>query len=235
MIAFSTTPMITTSVVNNQPTVTLSASVTDTALTYVSATINWGDGTQQTFSQVPKPLNISQTHTYNSPGNFVITVLAGNFSSPTPQTTTWSGVASYANAGYPVVSASATPSYAYIGPIMANAVGYPNPNQWAWQFGTDNATLVSSLTLLLSTARGERLMDPNYGTNLRQLIFSLSGPIVNDAIYSDVQQAVATYEPSAQLADLASTISGRIITVNADFQSLINGQAFSLPSLNITA
>jgi len=231
MITFSGTPSISTSIVGNLPTVTLAATITETVLTYVSAVVDWGDNTESVYPQIAKPLVLAPTHTYLSPGTFVVTVTASNFSSPIPEVVTWTGTASFANAGY-----QPTPnvqSYAYIGPIMANTLGFPSPSQWDWQFGTDNATLVSSLTLLLSTARGERLMDPNFGTNLRQLIFSLSGPIVNDAIYSDVQQAVTIYEPRAQLVDLQSTTNGRIITVNAAFQSLINGQQMTVQNLAI--
>lgn len=234
MIVFSSSPIAAASVSSaNQPTVLLTATITDTLLNTVSAVVNWGDDTFTTYPQQAKPLVLAPQHIYTTPGTFVITVTASNFATPTPQTTTWTGSAVFANAGYqPTLNVQ---SYSNIGPIMANQLGYPNPNNWAWQFGTDNACLISSLTLLLSTARGERIMDPNFGTNLRQLIFSLSGPIVNDAVYSDVQQAVALYEPRASLVDLTTTTSGRTITVNAAFQSLINGQSITIQNLAIAA
>lgn len=234
MITFSITPVATASVSSaNLPTVVLSGVITDTALTYVTATINWGDDTTQVFTQQVKPIVMAATHVYKTPGTFIITVTASNFSAPTPQTITWTGSAVFANPGYQPTANVQT--HSNIGPIMANAVGYPNASNWDWQFGTDNACLISSLTLLLSTARGERLMDPNFGTNLRQLIFSLSGPIVNDAIHSDVQQAVASYEPRASLVDLQTTQTGRVITVNAAFQSLINGQQITIQNLAISS
>jgi phage baseplate assembly protein W len=76
-------------------------------------------------------------------------------------------------------------------------------------------------------------MDPNFGTNLRQLVFSLSGPIVNDAIFSDVQQAVNIYEPRAALVSMQATPNGRVINVNAAFQSLINGQNLTVQNLAV--
>jgi phage baseplate assembly protein W len=234
MISFSGTPTVVASATsNNQPLATLSATITDSVLTYVGATVNWGDGTTTRYSQVKKPLIISGViHTYSTLGTYNVTVTAFNYASPTPQTITWTGVPIYANSS-DITLPGTFPNYAYIGPIIANALGYPNPNQWAWQFGTDNATLISSLTLLLSTSRGDRLMDPNFGTNLAQLVFSLNGPIVNDAIYSDVQQAVASYEPRAQLVDIKTTVNGRVIFVNAAFQSLINGQQFSVQNVPV--
>lgn len=231
MITFVGTPTVTASVVNGRPHAVLAAAVTDTDLTFVSAVVDWGDDTRDVYARTAKPLVMAPTHVYALPGTYVVTVTATNFASPRPQSVTWTGAAAYREPGYQL--AQQTTTFTYTGPIMANTVGFPSPVNWSWQFGVDNACLVSSLTLLLMTARGERLMDPNYGTNIRQLVFSLSGPIVSDAVFSDVQTAVDTYEPRAQLTSFEPTISNREININASFQSLINGQPLSVQNLTL--
>jgi phage baseplate assembly protein W len=74
-------------------------------------------------------------------------------------------------------------------------------------------------------------MDPNFGTNLRQLVFSLQGPIVDDAAFGDVSQAIATYEPRVELTTLQATpAGGRVINIAATASSLINGKSVALQS-----
>jgi phage baseplate assembly protein W len=232
MLIFAQTPQLATTVINGLPAVLLSTQVSDTLLNHVGATVSWGDGTSVVLGPALKPLNVSLEYVYRLPGTYVVTVNAVNYASPTPETISWSGTAVFNNPGYQPSTAGATP--AYVGPIMPRTTGYPAPTQWNWQFATDNACLLSSLMLLLSTNRGERLMDPNYGTNLQPLVFSLEGPIVNDAIISDISQALPTYEPRAQVISIDPEVTGpRTITVAASFRSLINGQQISLQNLAV--
>lgn len=227
-----TSAAIQTSVVNNNPVVSLNAVVTEDTLPRVAVAVSWGDGQIQTLGPSPSPYSISAEHAYASPGTYLVTVVATNLASPVPASTTWSDTADFLDPGYlPTPDAN---SYAYIGPIMPNTTGYPSPANWDWQIGTDNACLVSSLTLLLSTQKGERLMDPDFGTNLRSLVFSLEGPIVDDAAFADVSRAISTYEPRGDLTSFTATSEpNRVLNLAATVRSLINGQQVPLQSTNV--
>ena len=83
-----------------------------------------------------------------------------------------------------------------------------------------------SLQILLSTNLGERVMQPNYGCNLQDLLFESLSPTVASNIKELVRTAILYYEPRIRLnkLDIQQGISDRQnpSAVNeADAQGLI--------------
>ncbi len=56
-----------------------------------------------------------------------------------------------------------------------------------------------SLHILLSTARGERVMRPDYGSGLRALVFEAINPTTVTELQDVVERAVLFYEPRIEL------------------------------------
>ena len=67
-----------------------------------------------------------------------------------------------------------------------------------------------ALKNLLLTDRGERLMQPNLGGNIRALLFENLTPAVLQMIKTQIEETVKLYEPRAELID---------VTVAADMDS----------------
>jgi phage baseplate assembly protein W len=56
--------------------------------------------------------------------------------------------------------------------------------------------LSSDLLLLLLTERGERYMDPNYGTNLLKFIFEPNDNLTAKDVEQDIKKTVTLYIPN---------------------------------------
>jgi len=78
----------------------------------------------------------------------------------------------------------------------------------------DEEDIHQSLQILLSTAVGERVMQPKYGCNLNDLLFEPLNTTVRTYIRGLVKKAILIYEPRIQLNDVAIEMldapSGRV-------------------------
>lgn len=68
---------------------------------------------------------------------------------------------------------------------------------------SDADDIRQSLQILLSTALGERVMQPKYGCNLDDLLFEPLNTTVRTYIRGLVKQAILIFEPRIQLNDVA--------------------------------
>lgn len=60
---------------------------------------------------------------------------------------------------------------------------------------SDYKDIEESLTILLSTTPGERLMNPKYGCNLRKFVFEKIDPTLITEINDCIEQAILHFEP----------------------------------------
>lgn len=79
------------------------------------------------------------------------------------------------------------------------------------------ADIVSSLEILLSTARGERIMVPQFGCNLEELVFEALDTRMRTLMADKIESAILYHEPridleSVQLSeDPADALEGRVL------------------------
>lgn len=64
---------------------------------------------------------------------------------------------------------------------------------------TDENSLIQNMYACLLTRKGERLFNPDFGTNIESMIFSLSGTIDEEAILKECFSALEKYEPRITL------------------------------------
>jgi phage baseplate assembly protein W len=224
MLTFSLSPTLAISTAGTTNVATLSFAATDTQYKTLTATINWGDGTQDVVQSTTGAVSSVLTHVYGGYGNFLWSVDVVNLAYPVPGKVTSSGSANFAAPGF-VDSTTVEP--ALLGPILPISEAAAAVDSWNFDIGADDRCLQSSLYLLLTTSRGERLMQPEYGTNLRRLVFSLADDGLYDALRADISQAVSRWEPRAQLDQVQIKKTGQTINVDASFRSLVSG--VSLP------
>ena len=192
---------------------------------YVTGTINWNDGNQPVVynGNTASTLTIDTNHSFQ-PGNYTVKVEAHNYVTPA-----WDYVS--VNFQFTVRSTDAVPVGTPIiyGPILPRDTGYPNPNQWSWNTGKDVEILASSVKMLLTTSKGERIMQPEYGTNLRLLLFEFTTGI-ESLVQQEIIDALTKWEPRVSLQFLTVEKTGeRAVTVYATFVSKLNQQDFMIP------
>lgn len=197
----------------------------DLPLDQVSASIDWNDGTQPVvFGFRTSPLNISVTRNLSF-GTYAVTLTAVNARAPVADTRT---------VVFPVqitqLNQVAVPPNNVFGPILPRDDGLPNKETWNFDLDSDTALLSSNLKALLTTTRGERLMLPNYGTNLRRIIFELNVAQIESLINQEISQAVALYEPRVTLSSLQvlRDPNNRLVTVLVTFLTRQNNQVVDL-------
>jgi uncharacterized protein len=227
VVITSTTPKLTVLALgqgSNFIPVTISAIVQETnpALTRVGATLDWNDGTQPVIFSPSNPLSINVTRNLGI-GTYYVEITGFNYIQPAPQVVNaFLTVEIQPNQMAPVVQPFV------FGPILPLDDQSPNVLNWNFNLGSNLEILKSSIKMLLITTKGERIMQPTYGTFLRRIIFSPN----TDSVYANIQQeitdALTQFEPRASLQDFTVQSSNRSVTVNANFLSKINQNTFVL-------
>ena len=195
-------------------------------LQLVDVVIDWNDGTPSQI--VPYAATVNGTNTVSVErmlglGEHIINVQAQNLRAPVPD-------ASAVNFDVTVLPAVQFASVAPLlfGPILPKDDGYPNPSQWDFNTGYDNAILDSSVKMLLGTTKGERIMLPNYGTTLRTMIFE---PVTQDMLamaQKEVVDALSQWEPRVSLQSLTVAQTGpSAVTLTCILVSKLTQQAFT--------
>jgi len=67
---------------------------------------------------------------------------------------------------------------------------------------TDVNAVIQSIKNLLLTNKGERLMQPNVGTNIRQLLFENFTPQTTTLLKQFIAETIDNHEPRASLLDV---------------------------------
>lgn len=66
----------------------------------------------------------------------------------------------------------------------------------------DDADVASSLQILLTTVPGERVMQPLYGCNMRELVFESLDTRMKTLIQNKIESAILYFEPRVTLEDV---------------------------------
>lgn len=214
--------------------VTLEARVyeTDTVLNrrYVSATLQWNDGTAASESFPATSLD-GYPEGYWSisaskrllPGSYVCVLRVQNYRSP---------VEDVVRLNYFVKIIATKPVYnppnLVFGPILPRDAGFPNNSQWSFNMDSDLVILESSVKMLLLTAKGDRLMVPDYGTNIRRILFDMNLKSTESLLREEIISAFAQWEPRVELASMGVTLSpnGRNVSVSLSLVSRLSRQTF---------
>lgn len=193
---------------------------------YVTGTLNWNDGSRPVVynGTTAGTLTIDAFRALQT-GDYTVTVEAHNYRPPV-----WDTVSvNFAFVVRPIDQAPRKTPIIY-GPILPKDDGFPNPDQWNWNRGEDLDVIVSSVKMLLTTAKGERVMLPQYGTNLRLILFELNTSGIESLVQQEIVDALSRWEPRVDLQFLTvEKTSDREVTVNATFISKLNQRGFNIP------
>jgi len=202
--------------------------VTETAVLPVGAidtTVAWGDGQPDDAVSGTDSVLIDLTRSL-AVGTYTVGVYVADRQLPLPSTASVNlTVKVLAN---PQI---AKPDDIVYGPVLPRDAGYPGPQDWLFNTGHDVGVLESSLKMLLTTARGERLMEPEYGTNLRRMLFDPLNDALRSAVREEIARTVAQWEPRVEILflEVAEEVSDtRKVSLQVGFRSLLNTKNINL-------
>jgi phage baseplate assembly protein W len=85
-----------------------------------------------------------------------------------------------------------------------------NPNSGTVEMLEQEADIASSLEVLLQTVRGERVMLPQYGCNLDELIFENFDTRMKTLMTDKIESAILYHEPRIELEKVTMDDSGEL-------------------------
>ena len=108
---------------------------------------------------------------------------------------------------------------------MIKSISFPN------MFGTgstkmkyDSDATKQNLKLLLLTTKQELLGDPNYGTNLKKLLFEQNSTIIKDIIIDDIYTNIKVFLPQieVQRKNIELVPNNNTLYVNIRAKNMLN-------------
>lgn len=200
---------------------------------YITGTLFWDDGNLPVvYNGTTSGTLEIETYRNLQPGDYVVRMEAHNYDTIAPDCGRpyWATVS--VNFAFEVRPLDQEPvkTPVIFGPILPKDEGYPNADQWNWNRGEDIEILASSVKMLLITSKGERIMQPEYGTNLRLILFELQTTGIEGLVQQEIVDALTRWEPRVSLQFLTVERTGeREVTVNANFVSKLNQRDFNIP------
>jgi hypothetical protein len=88
-----------------------------------------------------------------------------------------------------------------------------------------------AIWIILSTARGERLMRPDFGCGIHQFIFAPNDTRTAGLVRFHVEEALTRWEPRIELREVTVQASSRdptLLLINIDYQVKANDSRFNL-------
>lgn len=191
---------------------------------YVNGTLNWADGSLPTVYDVTSgTLTVSGTAALPA-GQYVVSLDGRNYRAPDHD---------QVRVNFPVnvvqQETFAAPQRLIYGPILPRDDGDPGPATWNFNSDSDLLILQSSIKMLLLTAKGERICEPEYGTDIRRLLFDPNIAGLENQIQEQINQALTTWEPRLQLQRVSvHRDDARSVTMDCVFLSKQSRQSFDI-------
>jgi phage baseplate assembly protein W len=88
-----------------------------------------------------------------------------------------------------------------------------------------------SIQIILETARGERVMRPDFGCSLHERVFAINDSSTRGAVAEDVREALRRWEPRIEVLDVTVTAGGaadEIVNISIDYRVRSTDNRFNL-------
>jgi uncharacterized protein len=119
-------------------------------------------------------------------------------------------------------------------PFLGIGISYPVEldNTGALKLSPYEESVRQSIWLILGTAKGERLMRPNFGCGIYDLVFEVNTPSTAGKIADAVQESLLLHEPRIEVVNVqVSSISdeeGEKLLISIDYQIRATNTVFNL-------
>lgn len=108
-----------------------------------------------------------------------------------------------------------------------NSIAFPNIfNTTTTNIYKDHQATVSNLILTLQSARGSLFGDPDFGTNLKKLIYDQGDSTLMELVTEDIYVTIKLFVPQLLLerSDITFSIKDNVLFVNIQALNLIDYQ-----------
>ncbi len=87
-----------------------------------------------------------------------------------------------------------------------------------------------SIWTVLGTAKGERVMRPDFGCGIYDLVFEINSPSTAGKVSQAVRQALLLYEPRIDVLDIQvqAESGGEVMVISIDYQVRATNNVFNL-------
>lgn len=87
-----------------------------------------------------------------------------------------------------------------------------------------------SIWLVLGTAKGERVMRPDFGCGIYDLVFEVNSPSTAGRVAQEVQDALLYFEPRIDLLDVQVNAAGagEVLLISIEYQVRATNNVFNL-------
>ena len=78
-----------------------------------------------------------------------------------------------------------------------------------------------SIQIILETARGERVMRPDFGCGLQERVFAVNDSSTQAAVAEDVREALRRWEPRIEVLEVTVTSAGaadEVLNISIDYR-----------------
>jgi len=103
-------------------------------------------------------------------------------------------------------------------------VGWSFPVQFAsggLQLAEHEESIRQSIRLILETARGERVMRPDFGCGIHERVFAVNGATTRGLVEEDVREGLRRWEPRIDVLDVTVTAGGaeeEVLYISIDYR-----------------
>ncbi|MFN2462153.1 MAG: GPW/gp25 family protein [Candidatus Velthaea sp.] len=97
-------------------------------------------------------------------------------------------------------------------------------------FAAYEADVEQAIFHILSTAKGERVMVPDFGCGMHELVFSPNTSTQAGAVASEVRQALVRWEPRIDVLDIDVTVGGdqgQLLLIRIDYKIRANNAFYN--------
>lgn len=85
-----------------------------------------------------------------------------------------------------------------------------------------------SIWIILGTAKGERLMRPNFGCGIHNMVFSTNNSSVKGEIKNSVRNALVNYEPRITVQNIDINNDGNKLEISINYEVIATNNVFNL-------
>ena len=87
-----------------------------------------------------------------------------------------------------------------------------------------------SIWIILGTAKGERVMRPDFGCGIYDLVFEINSPSTAGKVAQAVRQALLLFEPRIDVLDIQvqAENGGEVLLISINYQVRATNNAFNL-------
>jgi phage baseplate assembly protein W len=91
-------------------------------------------------------------------------------------------------------------------------------------------SISQAIWIILATARGERMMRPDFGCGIHELVFAVNDTATRTRVAHDVREALIRWEPRIDVLDVTVETKGRgeLLLINVHYRVRTSNNLFNM-------